>query len=152
MKSPARLDEMAVNMAGSGIYITKGEADLLAVTIGAGKSVASVYVNEVNTAFEQTDDKDINNIGVGTPPAPPAGSAGGIDSKIKNGAAGTQGGGPSPSSPYEPPAPPASTPVPDSDTFPDVQGHWAAEYANNLKKKGIVFGDENGNFIPYNNI
>lgn len=152
VKSPARLDEMAVNMAGSGIYITKGEADLLAVTIGAGKSVASVYVNEVNTAFEQTDDKDINNIGVGTPPAPPAGSAGGIDSKIKNGAAGTQGGGPSPSSPYEPPAPPASTPVPDSDTFPDVQGHWAAEYANNLKKKGIVFGDENGNFIPYNNI
>ncbi len=36
--------------------------------------------------------------------------------------------------------------------FPDVEGHWSAEYANDLKEKNIVFGDDKGNFNPENNV
>ena len=35
-----------------------------------------------------------------------------------------------------------------SSNFSDIKGHWAEEYINSLKKKGIVKGDSFGNFNP----
>lgn len=37
-------------------------------------------------------------------------------------------------------------------SFPDVSNHWSAVYANKLKEKGILKGDDKGKFNPDNNV
>ena len=143
------------------VFLLKGVSDDIStvkVRLGADKIVSNVKFNKeiVSYTIENGILKDIGNgtttgnvtnenINVpsnGIVIAPlPGGDGGGGSSGGGGGSGGGGAGG------YTEPGNPGT-----NAGFPDVSGHWSAVYANELKAKNILNGDDKGNFNPDNNI
>ena len=148
LRSNKALDEFSVDMSGSTVNVVTAEkTDVASVSVNTGR-VSKVMLNGENVPFSENNgilseigDGDKTSGGDKVP-------SDGIDKNSKPGSGGPGGGdpiGPDPVGPDEPDGPDK----PDSEKgFADVEGHWAAEYANDLKKKGIANGDSDGNFRP----
>ena len=158
--SDTLLTEFAVNITGSSVSITTGENTDLSQTVialDADMAISRVSVNEVSVSYTVSDGL-LSDIGSGTT----TGGSGngnvpsyGIDDTSKGqggtgggstggggaGGGGTGGGGTGGAGIDQPENP-------ESAGFPDVAGHWAEPYANDLKERGIVIGDTEGQFHP----
>ena len=146
--------------------------DIYGLTIYAGnKNISSVSFNKEAVAFgkvgnyiyvgnapsytlpveEETDDEENQNTDDSTYVPKEEGSTG----SMGGGGSSSGGGGNSDfddktenDNPPENENPPESSNI----SFNDMEDHWAEEAVNEIAQKGIVFGDEKGNFNPDNNI
>ncbi len=159
------------------IFVLKGVSDdvsTVAIRLGAEKIVSNVKFNKNSVSYTISDGilKDIGNGSmtgssnsgendkvpsagiVSRPESGGAGGAGGSGGGA-GGAGGGAGGGTSGAGGSGGGAGSAGGfgGGTASDTgFTDVSGHWSAVYANELKAKNILNGDDKGNFNPDNNI
>lgn len=121
--------------------------DLNKVRINLGQDVDTVTVNGKTIDFtveNVSGDLLLTDKAVEKPPVNDPSNGGG---GIKPG-----GGGEVVPTPVPTPTPtPTPTPVP-AEPFVDIDGHWAKEYIEDIRLKGIVKGDSEGRFHPDNPI
>lgn len=129
----------AVGEYGSAITYTSSAPDVISATGRVNRQPAAVSV--VLTAHIGDQSRALPPIFVS---AKPGGGGSG-----SGGSGGSGGGGSISGGSGIAVNPPAETQRPDADVFGDVpETHWAHAYIRDLKERGVVSGDENGNFQP----
>lgn len=165
--SPQKVEHIYVDMVTSYTYITGVESEVSQMLLAAPTGYnEKLFLNEVQTNYSVSEGF-VRNIGSGTvaPDSdnvvnnPISGVQGTPNAGGDNSGGGGGGGGGStdnkePDDKNDTQKEPEKEPDTEitEKTFPDVQNHWAEGHIGDLYSKGIVNGDENGNFNPDNSI
>lgn len=146
VSSDENLDDFSFEIVSERMNIESSETEKIeGIKIYTDAKITSVAVNGQTVEFTKKDNKiTLTTDETYVPPESDSSSGkGGVTSRPSSGGGGGSGTGGG--------AGAIVTPKPDVNTnigFSDVSNHWSGVYANELKEKGILKGDDKGNFNP----